>query len=93
MINPSRVLIENTLKSSFNLVIYFVNRYGEEHDKIFKKTKKKFFSELDLDTCRVKIVDDYPPREMEMDLFYVKRTGKTVWIRIREGGDELWASK
>lgn len=88
MINPGRVLIENTLKSSFNLIVYTVNQYGEEHDKIYKKSKKKFFAEINLDGCSVKLVDDYPPREMDFDIFYVKRTGKTVWVRVKEGTND-----
>lgn len=88
VINPGRVLIENTLKSSFNLIVYTVNQYGEEHDKIYKKSKKKFFAEINLDDCSVKLVDDYPPREMDFDVFYVKRTGKTVWVRVKEGTND-----
>lgn len=41
MVSPSRVLMENVLKSSFNLMLTTVNRYGEEHETNFKKNKKK----------------------------------------------------
>lgn len=49
MVSPSRVLMENVLKSSFNLMLTTVNRYGEEHETNFKKHKKKFFKEINLD--------------------------------------------
>lgn len=84
MVNPSRILMENTLKSSFHFILYIVNEYGEEKELIFKKTKKKFFSEINLDDCTVKLVNDYPPREMEISTFYIKKSGKTMWVKERE---------
>lgn len=90
MVSPSRVLMENVLKSSFNLMLTTVNRYGEEHERNFKKNKKKFFREINLDECVVSMVEKYPPSEMELDVFYVKRDGKSVWVKIKEGGREAW---
>lgn len=90
MVSPSRVLMENVLKSSFNLMLTTVNRYGEEHERNFKKNKKKFFKEINLDECVVSLVEKYPPSEMELNVFYVKRDGKPVWVKIKEGGGEAW---
>lgn len=90
MVSPSRVLMENVLKSSFNLMLTTVNRYGEEHERNFKKNKKKFFKEINLDECVVSLVEKYPPSEMELDVFYIKRDGKSVWVKIKEGGEEAW---
>lgn len=90
MVSPSRVLMENVLKSSFNLMLTTVNRYGEEHETNFKKNKKKFFKEINLDECVVSLVEKYPPSEMEPNVFYVKRDGKFVWVKIKEGGGEAW---
>lgn len=81
MVSPSRVLIENTLKSSFNLIVYTVYRNGEEHDTIVKLSRKKLLAAIDLDQVRVQFVDKYPPSEMQLNLWYVKRDGKTVWVR------------
>jgi hypothetical protein len=90
MVSPNRVLMENVLKSSFNLMLTTVNRYGEEHERNFKKHKKKFFKEINLDECIVSLVEKYPPSEMELNVFYIKRDGKSVWVKIKEGGDEAW---
>lgn len=90
MVSPSRVLMENVLKPSFNLMLTTVNRYGEEHEKNFKKRKKKFFQEINLDECVVSMVEKYPPSEMELNVFYIKRDGKSVWVKIKEGGGEAW---
>lgn len=84
MTNPSQLIIEHTLKSSFHLMLTVVNQYGEEHEFIYKKSKKKFLAEMNLDKLTVKLVDDFPPREMELDVFYVKRSGKTVWVKEME---------
>lgn len=83
MINPNRVIIENTLKSSFHLVLCTVNQYGEEKETIYKKSRKKFLKELNLDGCSVKLVDGYP-LQMDYNMFYVKRDGKTVWFKAKE---------
>lgn len=85
MVSPSRVLMENVLKSSFNLMLTTVNRYGEEHERNFKKNKKKFFKEINLDDCVVSLVEKYPPSEMELDVFYIKRDGKSVWVKNQRG--------
>lgn len=85
MVNPSRVIIEGTLKSSFNFVLYIVNQYEEEHETIFKKNKKKFLKEIDLDIYSVKLVDDFPPTDMAFNVLYVKRSGKIVWMKVEEG--------
>lgn len=84
MINPNYLLLEHTLKSSFNVVVTLVNRYGEEHEQTFKKHRKDFLRENVTSSFRVCLVDDYPPREMESNIYYVKRSGKTVWIKMRE---------
>ena len=84
MVSPSRVLMENVLKSSFNLMLTTVNRYGEEHERNFKKNKKKFFQEINLDDYVVSLVEKYPPSEMRLDVFYIKRDGKSVWVKIKE---------
>lgn len=83
MINPAVVIFQNTVKSSFHLMLCVVNEYGEEKETIFKKSKKKFFAETGLDGFKVKLVDDYPPREMELNTYYVKRDGKSVWLKVR----------
>ena len=90
MVSPSRVLMENVLKSSFNLMLTTVNRYGEEHERNSKKNKKKFFQEINLDDYVVSLVEKYPPSEMGLDVFYIKRDGKSVWVKIKEGGGEAW---
>lgn len=84
MISPARVIFENTVKSSFHLMLCVVNEYGEERETIFKKSKKKFFKETTIDGFRVKLVDDYPPREMELNTYYVKRDGRSVWLKVQD---------
>lgn len=92
MINPALILIENTLKSSFNLIIYTVYQNGEEHDTILKITRKKLFSvitDTNADKVRASLVDSYPPSEMQLGVIYLKRNGKTAWLREKEGDNEL----
>lgn len=84
MLNPNLLLMEHTLKSSFNLVVTLVNQYNEEREISIKKKLKEFIKNSDDNTFRVIFVDDYPPRDMELNVYYVKRSGKTVWLKIRE---------
>lgn len=84
MQNPNLFLMENTLKSSFNVIVTLVNRYGEEHDLNFKKKYKDFIRENQNNINRVILVDTYPPTPMEPNIYYIKRNGKTVWIKMNE---------
>lgn len=84
MMNPNRVIIENTLQRTFHLVLCVVNRYNEEKEAIYKKSRKQFLKELHLDGCSVTLVNNYPPDNMKMNVFYVKRDGKTVWFKTKE---------
>lgn len=84
MINPNALLLEHTLKSSFNVVVTLVNRLGEEHELNFKKKYKDFMRENYATTFHVVLVDNYPPSPMEMNVYYVKRNGKIVWVKMRE---------
>ncbi len=84
MTSPARVIFENTVKSSFHLMLCVVNEYGEEKETIFKKSKRKFFKETPLEGFHVKLVDDYPPRDMAFDTYYIKKDGKSVWLKIRD---------
>lgn len=84
MINPNTLLMENTLKSSFDVVVTLINRYGEEKEMHFKKKRKDFLRENYADTKHVVLVDNYPPTPMEDGVYYIKRNGKIVWIRMSE---------
>lgn len=84
MINPNTLLMENTLKSSFDVVVTLINRYGEEKEMHFKKKRKDFLRENYASTKHVVLVDNYPPTPMEDGVYYIKRNGKIVWIRMSE---------
>ena len=84
MVNPNRLLLENALKSSFVFVVCLVNQYGEEKEFSYKKSRRKFFDEFDITGYHVTLVDDYPPRDMELDKIYVKRSGKIMWLKTQE---------
>lgn len=84
MINPNTLLMENTLKSSFDVVVTLINRYGEEKEMHFKKKRKDFLRENHAGTRHVVLVDIYPPTPMEDGVYYIKRNGKIVWIRMSE---------
>lgn len=86
MTNPNRVILENTLKFSFHLILCVVNIYGEEHETIYKKSRKKFLQEIGTDNCSVKLVDSYPPKDMAFNIIYIKKDGKTAWLKVKEGG-------
>ena len=78
--DPNRVILQETLRNRFNLVIFSVNKYGEEKYGNFKMTKKKFLETLGDGKIRARLVDEYP-KEIEDDIFYVRKDGRTVWIR------------
>lgn len=84
MMNPNLILIKHTLKSSFNVVVTLVNRYGEEREITFKKKYKDFVRENYSSVTRVILVDNYPPVQMEMNVYYIKRNGKIIWIKMNE---------
>lgn len=85
MLNPNVVLMENTLKSSFMLVLTVINHLGEEKEQIFKKSRRSFLKETNIENYHVKLVNDYPDtKSMELGIFYVSKNGKTVWLRIKE---------
>jgi hypothetical protein len=73
MINPNTLLMENTLKSSFDVVVTLTNRYGEEKEMHFKKKRKDFLRENYAGTKHVVLVDNYPPTPMEDGVYYIKR--------------------
>lgn len=84
MINPNLLLMEHTLKSSFNVVVTLINRYKEEREINFKKKRKDFMRENNSGIYRVILVEDYPPRNMELNVYYIKNNGRIVWIKMKE---------
>ena len=77
----NRILAEQTLARRFDLIIFIVKQYGEEKCQTYKETKKKFLSSFNNNSSfRVKLVETYPT-EMEKDIFYIAKSGKTVWIK------------
>lgn len=77
----NRILAEQTLARHFDLIIFIVNQYGEEKCQTYKETKKKFLSSFNNNSSfRVKLVETYPT-EMVNDIFYIAKSGKTVWIK------------
>lgn len=84
MINPNILLMENTLKSSFDVIVTLINHYGEEREMHFKKKRKDFLRENYAGTRHVILVDIYPPTPMKDGVYYIKRNGKIVWIRMSE---------
>lgn len=84
MINPNLFLMEHTLKSSFNLIVILVNNYKEEREVSFKKKRKDFIRENNSRILRVILIEDYPPKEMELNVYYIKNNGKTIWLKMKE---------
>ena len=76
----NKILAEQTLARHFNLIVFIVNRYGEERCETRKMNKKKFLSGFKDSNFKVKLVETYPT-EMINDIFYINKNGKTVWIR------------
>ena len=77
----NRILAEQTLARRFDLIIFIVNQYGEEKCQTYKETKKKFLSSFNNNSSfRVKLVETYPT-EMVNNIFYIAKSGKTVWIK------------
>ena len=76
----NKILAEQTLARYFNLIVFIVNQYGEERCETRKMNKKKFLSILKDSNFKVKLVATYPT-EMINDIFYINKSGKTVWIR------------
>jgi hypothetical protein len=86
MMDVNRILLQNTLKFSFNLVVYSINKLGEEKQINIKITRKKFLERLGDVKIYVKLVDDYPTK-IEKNIFYLKKNGKTIWIWEDESED------
>jgi len=85
MSGTNRVLAEQALASRFNLMITTVNSLGEEREHSVKMKKKEFFKQTEGIELRVKLVEDYPAGEMEEDWLYIARSGKSAWLKEREG--------
>lgn len=80
--NVSRMLAEETLEKKFDLIAITINRYGEEKVKQERKKKKEFLKQFaNNEDFYVKLVDRYPDT-MESNVFYVAKSGRTVWIRL-----------
>lgn len=86
MTQTSLLIMEHTLSYFVTLIIYHVNTLGEEKMQTFKTTKKKLMAQLKDMEVNATLVDNFPTK-MEDDVFYVKRNGKTVWVREVEKGD------
>jgi hypothetical protein len=84
MINPNVLLMENILKSSFNVVVTVVEKDGSEKDISFKKRRKDFLRENYTGVLQVVLVDYYPPEEMKFNVYYIKKSGKIVWIKMKK---------
>lgn len=85
MTGSNRVLAEQALASKFNLMVTTVNSLGEEKENCIKMKKKEFFKQTEGIELRVKLIDGYPSGEMEIDWLYIKKDGKSAWIKEREG--------
>lgn len=77
------LLLKETLKSSFQVSEYKTNFIGEEHSTHYKMSRKKLISFVNDKGLKVKLVDDYP-MEMEYNVCYVQRTGKMVWLKLKD---------
>lgn len=80
-VNTNLFLMENTLKSSFCIIATLVNANNEEREINFRKKFKDFIRENYAGTTRVVLVDKYPPTPMDMNVFYIKRNGKILWVK------------
>lgn len=84
MLDTNRILMEQSLASKFNLMITTVNALGEEREASIKMKRKDFLEQTKGAQLRVKLVDSYPSGEMEIDWLYIKKDGKSAWIKERE---------
>ena len=85
MLDTNRLLMEQLLASRFNLMITTVNSLGEEREISTKVKKKDFLKETLNMKINVKMVDSYPTGEMELGWLYIKKDGKSAWMKEREG--------
>lgn len=83
MTNTELFLLKETLKMSFQVSEYRINELGEERSSHYKWSRKKFIQFAQDHNLKVKLVDDYPS-EMEDNMCYIQRTGKMVWLRVKE---------
>lgn len=77
--STDEMLMRETLSFSFNLIVFSVNKNGEQKEKSIKMTKSKFFKTIDFG-FKVKLVDEYPT-DIQFNIFYVKKNGRTVWYK------------
>lgn len=84
MLDTNRILMEQSLASKFNLMITTINALGEERESSIRMKRKDFLEQTKGTQLRVKLVDSYPSGEMEIDWLYIKKDGKSAWIKERE---------
>ena len=91
MLDPNKVLIEQTLKRTFFFYLTTINKNGEEKEIIYKKNRRDFLREIQNLHIRVILVDNYPNREdWKPGIFYMARSGKAIYYRdYEEKGFEI----
>lgn len=84
MLDTNRLLMEQSLASRFNLMITTVNSIGEEREASIKVKKKEFLEQTKNINLRVKLVDTHPLGDMEIGWLYIKKGGKSAWLKEKE---------
>lgn len=78
---PEEIILKKTLNPLFTLVLFSISKNGEEKTRNIRILKSKFFKILKKD-YRVRLVEKYPT-EIQFNVFYVKKDGRTIWFKER----------
>ena len=81
MTNTELLLLNETLKRSFQVSEYRTNLLGEEKSFHYKESKKKFITFVQEEGLKVKLIEDYP-EEMEENICYVQKSGKWCGLKL-----------
>lgn len=73
-----------TLAARFTLIVISVDEFGRETEKSIKIKKKEFLKQTANMGLNARQVEKFPDI-MEFNCLYIKKGGKTVWFKEREG--------
>lgn len=82
MTDVEYLILDETLKRSFEVVEYRINSLGEEKTYYYKQSKKKFLQYINEEGLKVRRVDNFPDN-VEENFCYIASSGKLVWMKVK----------
>lgn len=82
MTDAEFLLLNETLKHSFEVVEYRINMLGEEKTHYYKLTKKKLINYINEEGLKVRRINEYPT-QIDDNVCYISASGKLVWMKVK----------